>query len=353
MYYHKTRKIGIGEGMNSEVFEIQDSQLGGRLVAKEIPIVDLQNSVHDYFAEAKAMFASAHRNIVPIQYAATRDNTHVCLIMPYFARGSLQSHICFNPLPLKHLINLGQEILTGISQIHMKGYLHLDIKPSNVLFSDSGVAMVADFGQARAIGSNGIVTKLPPMYSYAMPPEVLTQKFASIESDIYQVGLTLYRAVNGDYMYQQQLPRMTCLKDVEELQHGILSGTLPDRAAFLPHVPAKLRKAIKKAIDPISNKRFSSAIKFQEALGRISLTCDWNTQINPETGEINWKGCRRDRADLVVNLYPVEGTEDWSVQIFTERECTSRRGAHKEFWIDKVSLKEATTHLETFFQSLV
>ncbi len=67
----------------------------------------------------------------------------------------------------------------------------------DILFSNTGVPMVADFGQARALDPNGIVTKLPPIYNYGIPPEIFTQKSATFESDIYQVGLTLYRAVNG------------------------------------------------------------------------------------------------------------------------------------------------------------
>lgn len=162
----------------------------------------------------------------------------------------------------------------------------------DILFSNTGVPMVADFGQARALDPNGIVTKLPPIYNYGIPPEIFTQKSATFESDIYQVGLTLYRAVNGDSVFQSQVPSVRYTEDMEELQQRVLTGKLPDRDLFLPHVPAKLKSAIKKALNVNSSKRFPSAIGFSDALGRISIACDWKTSIDYRTGEMQWQACR-------------------------------------------------------------
>ena len=85
--YDRQHQIGAGEGLNSKVFMALDQQLGGQLIAKEIDKSRFGN-VTQYFEEAKAMFASAHQNVVPIQYAC-ETASHVVLAMPYYANGSL------------------------------------------------------------------------------------------------------------------------------------------------------------------------------------------------------------------------------------------------------------------------
>src|ERR1039457_1403269 len=146
--YNKLSQIGIGQGMNSEVFLVHDPQLQGQLAVKEIPKQSFGNNLASYFEEAQAMFAGAHPNIVPIQYACESPG-QICLAMPYYPIGSLARRIHVNPLALKGVLQAGDEILRGLSKIHFNGYLHLDLKPTNILFSDRGTAMIADFGQAR------------------------------------------------------------------------------------------------------------------------------------------------------------------------------------------------------------
>ena len=69
--YQKIRPIGIGEGMNSEVFLAFDPQLNAEIAVKEIQKANLGNSATSYFNEAGLMFASTHPHVVPPFYGAT------------------------------------------------------------------------------------------------------------------------------------------------------------------------------------------------------------------------------------------------------------------------------------------
>lgn len=151
--YERLKQIGVGQGMNSEVFLAQDPQLQGQFAVKEIGKANFGNDISLYFDEARTMFAVSHPNVVPIQYACQSLN-QICLAMPYYASGSLADAIKTDPLPLETALKAADEVLRGVSRIHQQRYLHLDLKPTNVLFSDRGAAMVADFGQARQVGSN-------------------------------------------------------------------------------------------------------------------------------------------------------------------------------------------------------
>jgi serine/threonine protein kinase len=85
--YTKLRQIGVGQGMNSEVFLAKDPQLGGRVAVKEIEKFRFGNPAA-YFIEAQTMFRVAHENVVAVQYACETPTT-ISRVMPYYRNGSL------------------------------------------------------------------------------------------------------------------------------------------------------------------------------------------------------------------------------------------------------------------------
>ena len=88
---------GTGQGMNSKAFEAFDPQLGGTLAVKEIPKNNFGNDPSVFFSEAQIMFASAHPNVVPVQYAC-ESTSEISIAMPLFPRGSLAAQIKSGPL---------------------------------------------------------------------------------------------------------------------------------------------------------------------------------------------------------------------------------------------------------------
>jgi serine/threonine protein kinase len=132
--YDEIRQIGIGQGMNSVVHLARD-KMNRTVAVKAIPHALLQQQgVLDYFQEAKALYQSRHTNVVEV-YAVSETPAAVLVMMPYYQDGSLSDRIATNPLPLAELLRVGQGILQGLSAIHVAGYVHFDVKPSNVLFS--------------------------------------------------------------------------------------------------------------------------------------------------------------------------------------------------------------------------
>ena len=338
--YEKLHQIGVGEGCNSQVFLINELQLGGVLVAKEIKKASFP-SFDTYFREAKALFASRHSNVVSIHYACGGED-FISLVMPYFNEGSLSARICKNPLSLKELIRVSQGVLNGLHHIHLKNYVHLDIKPSNILFSDTNEPMIADFGQSGLLNQYGVVDS-PTMYMFSWPPEVIQDSVATIESDIYLMGVTLYRAINGDAVFHNQREDIS---DLDDLADRIVAGKFPDRNLFLPHVPKNIKKIIKKSLNVDPEKRYRSAIELANALGNVPIPLDWQTEVY-ESGEMFWKASQgKDRADLVVELIKVE--EDlWNVNVFTDNQGNRRKKT--SHCREMLNRRDAETHLgETF-----
>jgi eukaryotic-like serine/threonine-protein kinase len=340
--YTKLSRIGVGQGMNSEVYLADDSQLGGQVAAKEIDKARFANP-NAYFGEAQTMFAVAHDNVVAIQYAC-QTGTTISLVMPYYVRGSLTDRIQSCPLQLSEVQRVAQGVLAGLAHIHLAGYIHFDVKPSNVLFSNTDKPMVADFGQSRAISPTGVVT-VPPLYMDAQPPETVRTGVATQLADIYHTGLLVYRALNGDAFFKAQLPG-----DPVSLRAKIASGKFPDRTTFMPHVPSRLRTLVRKALRVNPADRFQTAIEMADALSRVDLMLDWSVSAR-SSGGFHWRALRPGQCDLIVELVKSGGT--WDAETYTETKGEPRRAkCKKENWRTGLSLSEAYAHLKDVFERL-
>jgi serine/threonine protein kinase len=341
--YTKLKQIGVGQGMNSEVYLADDPQLGGRVAAKEIDKTRFANPA-SYFDEAQAMFAVAHDNVVAVQYACQTPTT-ISLVMPYFRKGSLADRIQDRPLQLSEIQRVAQGVLAGLAHIHLAGFIHFDVKPSNVLFSNTDRPMVADFGQSRTIAPSGVVS-VPPLYMVSQPPETIRTGTATPIADIYHVGLLMYRALNGDSFFTSQVPPTPAL-----LRAEIAAGKFPDRKRFMPHVPSRIRTLVRKALHLNPADRFQTATEMADALSRVDLVLDWS--VEPlALGGFRWRALRVGQCDLVVELADQSGT--WDVEVFTERTGEPRRAKGKtENWRSGLSLDDAYVHLKDVFERLL
>jgi serine/threonine protein kinase len=139
------REIGT-DGQNSRTFVATDHQLNAEIVIKQIAKASLASPVN-FFDESKALYASAHPNVVQIHYGC-EDADSIYLAMPYYRRGSVKNLITNRHMTVREIVTAGCQILSGLHNIHSKGLIHFDVKPDNVLLSDRGEALLSDFGLA-------------------------------------------------------------------------------------------------------------------------------------------------------------------------------------------------------------
>lgn len=268
--FTKSKDIGNDEGKNSNVFLAIDDQLGDELVIKQMDKAKFNPG--EYFSEAKMLYDNKHPNIVEIQYAS-QDDKNIYLAMPYYANGSLNSVAEKRFLTVREIIKYSLDLLSAVSYIHSKGLLHLDIKPTNILIDESGKAVLTDFGLSRYMDHNGIAEQLISYLPHS-DPEFYLHNGRTVQSDIYQVGLTMYRLCNGVDVLMEQLSTKG-ISNKDQLKASIKKGEFPDRKAFLPHIPSSLKKVVLKAIEVNPSKRYNNTIEMMNDLSVIDDNLDW------------------------------------------------------------------------------
>jgi serine/threonine protein kinase len=302
--FERGTRIGVGQGLNSEVYLIRDVQLDAQFVMKFIAKAGF-GEPSQYYAEAQRLHDARHRHVVDLKYAAAND-THILLAMPYYRGGTLHTLLQSRFLTVREIVRYGLELLSGLHHVHVKQLLHLDVKPTNVLLDDSDTAALADFGLSREVTSHGLA-EMPHVYVPHLPPERLTAALVSRAADIYQAGLTLYRMCNGLGEYERQIRQV----GAANLHGAIAAGTIPDRKRFLPHIPARLEHAVQRALAVNPDDRFPTVLDLMNALAAVEESLDWRYQPDQQWGEGTWTESSPDGGGRRVTLHRV-GT-GWEV----------------------------------------
>lgn len=192
--------------------------------------------------------------------------------MEYIASGSIEDAFGGGVVPLRSAIKYTIDICKGLTYTHDRGYVHRDIKPANVLLDDTGSVKISDFGLCTnklALGGASAAG-----YIMHIAPEVILDDVFTFQSDIYAVGMTAYRLLNGDSF-------LPVFNGSDELKDLIVTGNYPDRSRYQPFVPRKLLQVINKAMSPDPNSRFATPRDFRHALERVSYPYDWYERIIP------------------------------------------------------------------------
>ena len=283
-------KLGakLGNGHFGEVFQGEDPAQGQVAVK-----VLRREKFHDdtvwpaykasYLAEAKNLAKASHRHVVQVHHVVEApDGDSVVICMAFCPGGSLQSAFENGPMTLSAVRKVGTEVLMGLGVMHARGMVHRDIKPANILLNGKAEAQISDFGLVTDDLVLGYASQAG--YNDHIAYEVWNGKGTSAKSDIWALGMTLFRLLHGKVWYEEA-PRP---KEI------IKNGGFADTLQWLPHVSKPWRRAIRKMLADDSDARLQSAAQALKALAGIPMTPVWNTSVSTEL--VRWeqlKGARR------------------------------------------------------------
>jgi eukaryotic-like serine/threonine-protein kinase len=299
-YYTKIRRLGAGQF--GEVWLSSHEGLGVHHAVKFVREENVTDPT-EFFREPQLLKRLEHSNIVKVYDAGRTEDGQLFIAMEHIAAGSVADRLKGKPMKLRRIKSLFCEALRGLDFAHSKEFVHRDIKPANILVGPHGYGKLSDFGLATRLDTRGVAS--PYGYVAHLAPEVITANETSIKSDIYAMGVTLYRAVNGDSF----LPEYN---DIDGLREAIVNGEFPDRSAYRLYVPRPLRTLINKAMHVEPAKRFGSADALRYALEQTVIECSW-TERSVSQGKI-WTS-ETERRILRLELQ-YAGDDLWNLETF-------------------------------------
>ena len=143
--------------------------------------------------EARSMAAVSHPSIAQI-YALESWRGRPLLIVEYLEAGSLADRLTAGPLGVAEALRVANSAASGLMHVHQAGYLHLDVKPSNIAFSADGGVKLLDFGLAQLAGLGGGAAGGTLPY---MSPEVLNGRTSEPADDVWALSVVLYESLVG------------------------------------------------------------------------------------------------------------------------------------------------------------
>lgn len=189
----------IGEGGMSRVFEAEDETLGRRVALK---ILNQQYGrdaarVEQFRQEALITANVNHPNVIKL-YSVGYDQGYFYIAMELVTGGSLEQRIRKEgAIQETETLRIGREVAEGLRAAQQQGLIHRDVKPANILFTETGTAKVVDFGLAlfveRGPDASGEIWATP----YYVAPEKVIENREDYRSDIFSLGASLYHALTG------------------------------------------------------------------------------------------------------------------------------------------------------------
>jgi serine/threonine-protein kinase len=207
--------------------------------------------------EARAAAALNHPNIVGVYDFGGQDGMPF-IVMERLPGDTLGDRIARGPLSEAYVYAVLRSVLAALAEAHRAGMLHRDIKPGNILLTDSENVKVADFGIVKAPGSAHTTTgQIIGTLAYLSPDRIAGVP-ASVADDLYAVGVVGYEALTARKPFMQE--------DIAPLARAITEDQPPPLTELRPDVDPRLIDVIERAMSRDPLRRFSSADDMLAAL---------------------------------------------------------------------------------------
>lgn len=286
---HYTILEKIGEGGMGTVYKAADTKLG-RTVALKFLSQDLTGDRlqrERFLREAQVVSTLEHQNICTIHEIDETDDGQVFICMACYEGDTLKDIIRRGPVPVGDAVGFGLQIARGLVAAHEAGITHRDVKPGNVMVSETGHVRLVDFGLAKLTGQSSLTKSGNAVGTVAyMSPEQTRGDEVDERADIWSLGVLLYEMVSG---------RRPFGGDGERAVIRAIQQDRPDPLSqVVPSAPPQLSEIIAKALEKKAGKRYGSMSEMLEDLRALARELELSDESRTET----WRYARAKERNL-------------------------------------------------------
>src|SRR5487761_1728917 len=258
----------IGRGAMGAVWRARDDLLDRDGAVKEVKVPPAlgereRNALYQRtLREAKTAARLNHPGVVTV-FDVVEEDGRPWIVMELVRARSLDQVLAVGgPLPASRAADIGHQLVGALATAHAAGVLHRDVKPSNVLLTPDGRAVLTDFGIATFEGDERLTQTGMVMGTPAFtPPERIRGDPATPASDLWSLGATLYAAVEGRGPYQERGGAITTMSAIINEDAPVA----PHAGKLAPVIAALLRR------DPTTRPSASAAARmFAQVLPRLT-----------------------------------------------------------------------------------
>ncbi|MGB3696780.1 MAG: protein kinase [Gordonia sp. (in: high G+C Gram-positive bacteria)] len=209
--------------------------------------------------EARAVAGLSHPGLVAV-YDQSVDGDIAFLVMELVRGGSLRELLRERgPMPPHAVASVAIGMLGGLGTAHRAGLVHRDVKPENVLVSDTGDIKVADFGLVRAVAEAGVTSASVILGTAAyLSPEQVHSTDIDARSDVYSAGILLFELLTGRQPFRGSTPLA--------LAYQRLTYDVPAPSDLIEGVPPQFDEIVLRATERERRHRFADGIDMQHAI---------------------------------------------------------------------------------------
>ncbi len=258
----------LGAGGMGEVWRAHDANLDREVAIKLLAAGALNDSAsrERFRLEAHVLARLSHPGVATIYDFDAADGVDF-LVMELVQGGSLETRLEAGPLPIDEVMRLGAAIADALHDAHGHGFLHRDLKPGNIVLTQSGQPKILDFGLALLLGTARATGKLTQtgMILGSLPymaPEQLLGEADSVCTDVYALGVMLFEMTTGRRPFVKER--------AEALMFEIFSNAAPTARSIRPDVPLSLDQLIGECLAKEPAERPSTAAAVAVALRTVA-----------------------------------------------------------------------------------
>ncbi len=237
----------VGRGGMGAVWLCTDELLGRTVAVKQVGHLPGESTpdLARALREARSAAALNHPNVVSI-FDAIEEGDQIWLVMEYVPSRTL-SEIMSEEVSLdpERAAWIGAQVADGLAAAHLRGTMHRDVKPGNILVADNDHAKISDFGIARTMGDaqltqTGMVIGTPGYFS----PQLARGEDPTPGDDVWALGATLFSAVEGHPPFPDQnaaLATLSTIANAEQVPRPEQAGALSEAIVHMMAIDAGSR----------------------------------------------------------------------------------------------------------------